>query len=416
MGAGNGPRPPRMDGGCEVGAITAQGIQQAVDFGTWLRKRYLESLHHGHPSSSSLVDLIRATAAKAVTASKWRNKSLATLTGVLSGLLVGKEGQIVPVHVPSHHKDEYLVPNSMGCKALGLMMRLMDHQVQLKALKDSGDGGEGNRDSAMTIKMHIPELVRGSNWITWKKLLDAIMSMEAHNLTLPSSSPPDSSGDKGGGGWRISESLSDEDAVRVYLTIDKEATLRVSGVLGPACNEITSATMKQGVVLECQQLMKLSAGIMMAKLKGILSNLTGGLGLAEGTAGGPKLHLYSAYDSTLFPLLSALGHKVKTWPPFMSSLVIEVWKAGGGEGGKGGDMFVSVAWNGKTLPLAGVGMDAGSSNRTFLSLQEFGGRVFDPYLVDDLALREKECAAKVQLPEGGPGEMHVQELIGIERE
>jgi hypothetical protein len=132
---------------------------------------------------------------------------------------------------------------------------------------------------------------------------------------------------------------------------------------------------------------------------------------------GPRLHLFAAYDSTLFPLLAALGHKPKTWPPFMSSLAIEVWRGEAGEGGKEGEARVSVAWNGKTLPLAPVGFDVASSTRTFLGLEEFSQRVFAPFGVEDPMALRHECAAKVEMvQEGGPGEMHVHEVIGIQTE
>jgi hypothetical protein len=299
------------------------------------------------------------------------------------------------------------------------MMRKMDYQIQLKAMKDSGDGGEGQRDAAMTVKMFLPELARGSNWISWKRLLDTLMSMEAHQITI-SPSPASagsasaslgSSDGTSSGPWKVSSTLNNDESTRLYTTIDKEATLRVSAVLGPGCNGITGTTLKQGVVLECQQLLKLSAGLMINKLRGLLINMT-----KEGYLG-PRLHLFAAYDSTLFPLLAALGHKQKTWPPFMSSLAIEVWRGEAGEGGKEGEARVSVAWNGKSLPLAPMGFDVASSTRTFLGLEELTQRVFSPFGVEDPVALRHECAAKVELvQEGGPGEMHVHEVIGIQTE
>jgi hypothetical protein len=115
QGTSSGPRPPHIHAGCEAGSITTVGMKQAMSFGSYLKKRYLETLHQTYPSSSSSAnDWLRVTAAKAITASKGRNKSLATLTGVLSGLLMdsddksskegGRQTRAIQVLIPSHQK------------------------------------------------------------------------------------------------------------------------------------------------------------------------------------------------------------------------------------------------------------------------------------------------------------------------
>jgi hypothetical protein len=131
QGPSSGPRPPHTHAGCEAGSITAVGMKQAVSFGRYLKKRYLEPLRQVYPSSSSSSanDWLRVIAAKAITASKGRNKSLATLSGVLSGLFVGsddhgsKEGdegqtRAIQVLIPSHQKD--------GKALLGQIMSFID--------------------------------------------------------------------------------------------------------------------------------------------------------------------------------------------------------------------------------------------------------------------------------------------------
>ena len=55
-----------------------------------------------------------------------------------------------------------------------------------------------------------------------------------------------------------------------------------------------------------------------------------------------SLHLYSGHDSSLMPLLAALGHQVADWPPYLSNLVLELWQR---PGGSGGERYVKVrAW------------------------------------------------------------------------
>ena len=54
-----------------------------------------------------------------------------------------------------------------------------------------------------------------------------------------------------------------------------------------------------------------------------------------GAAGVPAPFMYfSGHDSTLSPLLSAMGKPGGSWPPFTSSLVFELWKRGGDAEGK----------------------------------------------------------------------------------
>jgi lysophosphatidic acid phosphatase type 6 len=52
---------------------------------------------------------------------------------------------------------------------------------------------------------------------------------------------------------------------------------------------------------------------------------------AAGKAGS-KMHLYSGHDSSVLPLLVALGKEVAHWPPYLSHLVFELWqRPGSGE-------------------------------------------------------------------------------------
>lgn len=47
---------------------------------------------------------------------------------------------------------------------------------------------------------------------------------------------------------------------------------------------------------------------------------------AAAGAPGPRLHLYSGHDSSIMPLLVALGKDVTHWPPYLSHLVFELWR------------------------------------------------------------------------------------------
>jgi hypothetical protein len=43
------------------------------------------------------------------------------------------------------------------------------------------------------------------------------------------------------------------------------------------------------------------------------------------------MYLYSGHDSSLMPLLAALGQPVQDWPPYLSSLALELWRQPSGK-------------------------------------------------------------------------------------
>ena len=42
--------------------------------------------------------------------------------------------------------------------------------------------------------------------------------------------------------------------------------------------------------------------------------------------GQPRMFLYSGHDTSVMPLLAALGKRVENWPPYLSNLVLELWR------------------------------------------------------------------------------------------
>lgn len=68
----------------------------------------------------------------------------------------------------------------------------------------------------------------------------------------------------------------------------------------------------------------------------------------------PKLFLWSGHDTTVMPLLTALGYETHQWPTFTANIAFELWR------GAGGAPWVRVLYNGEPLPWQGAG-EAGSS-------------------------------------------------------
>ena len=63
-----------------------------------------------------------------------------------------------------------------------------------------------------------------------------------------------------------------------------------------------------------------------------------------------KLNLYSGHDTTLLPLLSALGIDISNWPPYASNIIFELYRKN--VSGKS-EYFVKVLYNGEEQRVTG---------------------------------------------------------------
>ena len=73
--------------------------------------------------------------------------------------------------------------------------------------------------------------------------------------------------------------------------------------------------------------------------------------LLDGAGDGPAVRVYAAHDTTLMPLLVALGAGADgRWAPYASAIILETWAS------RGGGSFIRVAYDGAALsapePLA----------------------------------------------------------------
>jgi hypothetical protein len=82
---------------------------------------------------------------------------------------------------------------------------------------------------------------------------------------------------------------------------------------------------------------------------------------------GPKLMLFSAHDTTLLPLLSALGQHQTAWPAFTSHLAFELWQ-------HKGQFYVRVLHDGEPLRLP---VSSDDSSDTSMGGGEGGGSARD---------------------------------------
>ena len=69
-----------------------------------------------------------------------------------------------------------------------------------------------------------------------------------------------------------------------------------------------------------------------------------------------KLSLFSGHDTTMLPFLRILQQDICTWPPFVASIVFELWRKP-----QDGASLVRVLYNGKPLQRDVAGLPIATS-------------------------------------------------------
>lgn len=111
----------------------------------------------------------------------------------------------------------------------------------------------------------------------------------------------------------------------------------------------------------------------------------------------PSMFLYSGHDSTIMPLLAALGMRSDNhWPVYASSIVFELWKSA-----HDGEHYVKILYNKEELPIYG---------RSTCTLRTLKEHVLEPLTVSHDE-REKECL--LHFSHDRPAGQHVKETVTI---
>lgn len=317
----------RYPGGCSKGELTLQGQRQALDFGQWLRWRYIKDApflpreHQEGALSARTTNYAR---------------TIATLQGVLTGLYPSLREPVTAV--TTSDIDEIMYANVKACARLKSLITSLSKE---------------HKDSTAPLAVDVVEAqgvlrqVLGLNpedMINFVDLHDAITSASAHGKQLPVAlqSP------------------------QIQRMVEQQATKRLLSVLAPHAE-----SGKQAEVL------RLSMGRLIQLM---IQNME------EAAAEKPtaKMHLYSGHDSTILPLLVALGKEEPHWPPYLSHLVFELWKRP-----STGEHYVKVLYNRKPLRLSEL-CPEGEGRGASCPLDRFKQHVMGAYLVTQDAHRE-EC-------------------------
>uniref|UniRef100_A0A7S0RVV4 Acid phosphatase n=1 Tax=Chlamydomonas leiostraca TaxID=1034604 RepID=A0A7S0RVV4_9CHLO len=310
-----------LKGGCGMGMVTKAGYEQGVALGAWLRRRY-----------TATHKLLPAGASQLYVRTSYHNRTMLAMRAVLAGL-GGSQGAAPAASsltlprsvqgVASPPGSEVMYANVGRCRALGRNMRAAE--------KDAHTPGEGfeeeGRDAAQSVRMFLKLPEHDSHsWVSWKRLLDAIMCLEANGL-------PTYDG--------MNEVMAG--------VINREATQRVQTVIGPSC---PPEAVPSGSQL-CHGLIQLGIGPLVGALG---AQVTAAAKCAEQGWGGdcastPRLALYSGHDTSLLPLSAAFGVPLTQWPGFGASMTLELWSLPGG--GDKPQLHVRLLYNGRVMDAFG---------------------------------------------------------------
>ncbi|WIA35594.1 hypothetical protein OEZ86_004015 [Tetradesmus obliquus] len=346
----------KLAGGTSKGELTKLGQLQALELGYWLRQQYIDT--YGFLPASLKPGVV---AARTTNFSRTR----ATLAGVLTGLYPGVM-QPIPV-TTSGDLDEILYADTKRCPHLKVLMQASE--AMLKASWESPSRAQGIKQlqQQLTQLLNLPEGAWDKRWMM-SDVHDAFTSLAAHGKALP-------------------HGLTEE----MKEAVDRLATEEISAFICPALVD------EHG-----HAVLRLSMGRLLDIL---LANMETAAAAAAGQAGSSsssshaKLMMFSGHDSTIMPLLTALGCDLQRWPPYISNLVFELWElkppthqlqnnmaAGNAAAASSsssseapGPFVVRVLYNKQPLQLPG----AAEANPTLLELGTFKHEVLAPFILSE---------------------------------
>lgn len=284
----------KLPGGCSKGELTMAGQKQALEFGHRLRRRYVEQLGLLPPQYEPAVLSNRTTNF---------SRTIATMGGVLTGLYP-QPGQPMAVST-CHELDEVMYVNERSCTRLGEVMKAHVHQLRVAAAP------AGELDNAYHAILEAAVAATGKALPPggyaaeaaargWRGRMDAVhlydvLSCAAfHGKPMPAGVTPE-----------------------LMLKLNQRATLDILHRFAP---QASTGTVHQEV-------MRLGIGVVLEMLVANMEKRVAAAGTdPAATAKLPRMHLYSAHDDTLMPVLVALGQVVDTWPLYLSNVTLELWE------------------------------------------------------------------------------------------
>lgn len=305
-------------GGCRKGQLTSMGQLQALQLGGWLRERYALERDFLPDSYQPSALKVRSTNI---------SRTLDTATGVLTGLYPDTTDPILIETCDD--RREWLYPNHRNCKRLSELIAGKRAQMQKNRRAEAYYKGLEAK-----LREAIEGEGEGGDPIRFVELFDVCKTVKFHSNKQH---------------HKMSEALMRE--------LELVAVEQMKGFVAPEDNN---------------EMLSLSIG------KVIQDLLEGMQHAASGKVGVAKMKLFSGHDTTLMPLLVALGYELKNWPPFMSNLIFELYWSPSDQ-----KHYVKVLYNQEVVRVEGCDAEG------LLELPAFHKRL-EPFVSHDYS---HDCAA-----------------------
>lgn len=305
-----GPRPPcrsdqkqintKLEGGCSKGELTLEGQKQAIELGRWLRQRYMKDL-------SFLPEVFQEGAVVARTTNF--SRTVGTLRGVLTGMYPDHQGPPVRV-ATSAEIDEILYADTATCPHLNGYMAAAR---ALLAEEEAQDVSRAALNARLAAALELPEGHFDSAW-KYTDIHDVLTSLAAHDKALPPAMTAELRAE-------VQRLATREFAAHMAPSVSSQGgpvVLRLS--LGRLIDRLLANLAAAAEAVSADVAADMAADV----------DPPGGSG--RGGVSSPLLYLYSGHDSTIMPLLAALGAEIDHWPPYLSNIIFELWECPPGPG------------------------------------------------------------------------------------
>jgi hypothetical protein len=278
-----------LPGTCSTGQLTMLGAKQHYELGSQFRQRYVDTLQFLPAEFDPSTIKIRST-------DVYRTRL--SVQSQLHGLYPPSTRS--SVNLPIYTVDpgtEYFYPNTDACPNLKPLLQATQNTPEYHAF-----------EAAMEPTLEQLENILGvsaAEMPSWTSLYDIVTAAQAHNQTLPQ-------------GF--------DDALIAKINYAANFIMNVS--------------------FSTDKIRRLGMGRVVADLK---------QNFLDAIQGRPttKYNLFSAHDTTVGPLVIALGVWDGVWPPYASHLELELWRSA-----SSGAYFVHGSYNGKDVVFPTCGGQA----------------------------------------------------------